>query len=625
MLNRIWLKLFMLSHFVKHSPGQKFCNRWRHSSTVIDKKLYVSGGHGTIATSNDSDQGLHPRSPTVDWIDLGKPWITADENIWHHISKLNSTESPGPPTLMGGAIFSNGSSLWLYGGYVLAPSSLAAIPPNDIWRYDIADGNWAKSYTTGDPVQRMCLGRSAQVGLSRTYYLGGQVDRGSIPSLYAVNNPSDYMVQGLLIFNEDLESFHNTSSVGLNEAGTTILGFLVSIGSLGGEGVLVAFGGYTAKVAQPLKIPELPDPEQYWQMQNISVYDIANQNWYQQQASGDIPPWRNSGCSLAVSAPDNSSHSIYVFGGWNMRSTQTNDGNVYVLSIPSFTWIRVTSDLDQRSEHTCHLMGNHHMLVVGGVEPVDDVQFPSGILGCDHNPKFNQGLGIFSLNAHTWVTNYDPEPGAAPYQIHTSISKVIGGNATGGATLRSPKNGFSTPGLSSLLVAKDENGNQTSAQPQPTSVQRGPKTPKTKNPRPLSNAAIAGIVVGSVGGLLLIVLTRYFILYRRQRHDGQQSLDNKAPSSASFTPIPRPPIEVGAGPIGPELRSGIAEENLARMQQSNEMPVSSEVFEIYHETETAEMLASSHKDDIYYSGSLAQSERAEVDKPLPEVPHHVSE
>lgn len=55
-------------------------------------------------------------------------------------------------------------------------------------------------------------------------------------------------------------------------------------------GVSVAFGGYTANVAQPILDSQLPDPELYWQMQNISLYDIANQKWYQQQASGDIPP-----------------------------------------------------------------------------------------------------------------------------------------------------------------------------------------------------------------------------------------------------------------------------------------------------------------------------------------------
>ena len=99
------------------------------------------------------------------------------------------------------------------------------------------------------------------------------------------------------------------------------------------------------------------DVSSHWSMQNISVYDVESQRWYQQLSSGDIPSWRFNGCAVAVTAPDKSSHSIYVFGGWGATSSQENDGNVYVLSTPSFTWIRVTLDQDQRSLHQCHLMG----------------------------------------------------------------------------------------------------------------------------------------------------------------------------------------------------------------------------------------------------------------------------
>ncbi|KAI4179318.1 MAG: hypothetical protein L6R41_007914 [Letrouitia leprolyta] len=262
------------------------------------------------------------------------------------------------------------------------------------------------------------------------------------------------------------------------------------------------------------------------------------------------------------------------------------------------------------------------MLVVGGVEPVDDVPFPSGNLGCDHNPKFDQGLGIFSLNADTWVTNYDPEPGAAPYQIHPSISKVIGGNATGGATLRSPMDGFSVPGLSSLLGLKDENGSQTSTQPRPPPEQPGPKTSATKNSRPLSNTAIAGVVVGSVG--VLIVLTRYSFLYRRRQPHGQLSQDIQPPYSTPSTPTsPRSPIEVGAGPVGPELRSGLAEESLARLQQSNEMPISSEIREMYQKSEATEMPTLFNSSQTHFYMTTERLDRQDFEKPLPEVPHHV--
>lgn len=152
---------------------------------------------------------------------------------------MNSTASLGPPTLSSGAIFSNGSSLWLYGGCSYRASSLAFIPPNDIWRYDIADGRWTRSYPTGDPVQRLCRGMSVQVYQSKAFYLGGQVDPYSDPSLYALDNSSPYLVEGILTFDESNQNFRNASSARLNQAGTTISGFLTFMGSLGSEGTYI--------------------------------------------------------------------------------------------------------------------------------------------------------------------------------------------------------------------------------------------------------------------------------------------------------------------------------------------------------------------------------------------------
>lgn len=45
-------------------------------------------------------------------------------------------------------------------------------------------------------------------------------------------------------------------------------------------------------------------------MEYVAVYDIANEEWYTQQTTGDIPPWRMSGCSIVVSAQDESSFSM---------------------------------------------------------------------------------------------------------------------------------------------------------------------------------------------------------------------------------------------------------------------------------------------------------------------------
>jgi hypothetical protein len=40
--------------------------------------------------------------------------------------------------------------------------------------------------------------------------------------------------------------------------------------------------------------------------------------------------------------------------------------DIYVLSLPSFTWIKVFSGKIPRFGHTCHLVGGRQMLTVGG-------------------------------------------------------------------------------------------------------------------------------------------------------------------------------------------------------------------------------------------------------------------
>ena len=413
------------------------------------------------------------------------------------------------------------------------------------------------------------------------YYLGGAKAPGSDPAFNAQQDVEPYMVQGLLTFDESNQNFRNSSTVGLNQDNTVADGFLSNIESLGNHGILISFGGFTnsAGVGMSLRDTDLKDPELRWQMQNIAVYDIANQKWYSQQATGDVPSWRYLGCSVVTSAPDGSSHSIYVFGGWGATNAQKNDGNVYVLSLPSFTWIRVTEDFDQRSRHKCHLMGKHHMLVVGGIRPNNDDIQPEDAVGCDTNPKFSQGLGIFSLNDHNWTANYNPTEGASPYLVNPSIFKVIGGNETGGATKQTPTKGFSSDALRILLgisASSSESANSTTTASSPTiaviSVTSSPSPANTtaaKVSQPISGKAIGGTVVGVAGATFLIAAIVYLILRRRRR--------SRHPSSVLHTPrISRPPLnryytELDATPQPQEMLGGSREENLAKQYASYEL------------------------------------------------------
>lgn len=458
---------------------------------------------------------------TVDTIDLSQPFSNANTSVWGHISKNGTNQNSSPPTMNDGSMFADNSSLYLYGGGISvafpAVGAPTVLPPDGVWQYDLGSGQWSIAALSGVPVNRSIIGMSAQSSSSSVaYYLGGVKEPASDPCFWTLPGATPYMDQGLLSFEEGSLTFQNYSTSGINEYGTAAAGFMALIESIGTHGVLIAFGGISNVPGKPMKVTDEYDSSLQWNLSNVSVYDIGVQVWYQQTTTGDIPRWRYSGCSVVVSAPDQSSHSIYVFGGWG-NSFGESDGNVYVLSIPSFQWIRVNEESNQRSRHHCSLIGNNTMLVVGGITPSYNNPRPYDPSGCDMTSMFAQGLGIFSLNNHSWSTTYDPVGAAAPYQIHPNISAVIGGNATGGASLTTPPGGFSQKTLGVLLTG---NPNVETLESSAGSTPRATTTPP-RGKKGLSIASIAGIVGSCVFGLLASMALG-LLLYFRRRQDSKR-------------------------------------------------------------------------------------------------------
>lgn len=448
---------------------------------------------------------------TIDTIDLSKPFSNANTSIWGQISKNGTTFASSVPSLNDGCMFSDNASLYLFGGAIsMAPGAPGIPPPNAIYQYNLGDGQWTQMNPGGDPVQRVLIGMSAQSSkTSAGYYLGGAITPLSNPSFYAETNSTPYMIEGLVTFNEASATLKNSSTSQMNPDGTVAEGHLALIESLGSEGVLITFGGFTDIAGAPsgLEDGDLADPSYQLPLANISIYDVGNGTWYQQAATGDIPPWRYMGCSVHVSAPDQSSQSIYVFGGWG-NSFGGSDGDVYVLSIPSFRWIRVNEDSSRRSRHSCNILGNHTMIVVGGIQPIGEEVLPLDATGCDTSPMFTQGLGIFSLNNHTWATDYDPSEGAEPYAIHRSISNVIGGNENGSAVIQSPVSGFSQLALGTLLGAHQGPIDAVGTIPNANSTSPA----RTKR---LTGGVIAGIVIVAIAGMATLLTLSYVVLRRR--------------------------------------------------------------------------------------------------------------
>jgi len=196
--------------------------------------------------------------------------------------------------------------------------------------------------------------------------------------------------------------------------------------------------------------------------------------------AGDIPDPRRQFCNVLVSAADNSSHNIYLYGGsMGPRDYRFYD-DVYVLSLPSFTWTKFYGPgASPRYGHTCHAVGNRQMISVGGA--------PSwGFDGpCDSIPN---GISVFDLSTGTWGLCYAVDD--EPYHVPRKVVDTIGGSESGSATMRQPAAGFADPKLSRIF----------GVEPTPSPSRH--------------TGAVAGGVVGGVAALLFLA---GFLLWRRRR------------------------------------------------------------------------------------------------------------
>lgn len=152
-------------------------------------------------------------------------------------------------------------------------------------------------------------------------------------------------------------------------------------------------------------------------MDTVSLFDVESKTWYLQNTTGDIPPQLTEFCSVLASAADGSSHNIYIYGGYNGLEYNANPSDdVYILSLPSFRWIKAYSGTSthSRSGHRCVKVYPDQMLVVGG-QHVDQSKCLEGGVIVD-----------FNLNTLKFQDKYDPTSWGE-YKVPDLITAKIGG------------------------------------------------------------------------------------------------------------------------------------------------------------------------------------------------------
>ncbi|KAN0073170.1 hypothetical protein V8E54_008390 [Elaphomyces granulatus] len=285
------------------------------------------------------------------------------------------------------------------------------------------------------------------------------------------------------------------------------------------SGVLIAIGGVLYSDA--VTIRELTAAQALASnqtsptfMQTVPVYDISNNQWYMQQTSGDIPPQLTLFCSVVAAAADNSSYNIYIYRGYDgINSNQSTSDDVYVLSIPSFTWVKVYSGTSThgRSGHKCVKVHPDQMFVLGGIVPVWEATtcLEGGI------------IQVLNLNTLKFQDSYSPTTWSE-YNVPSLVTAQIGGNEKGGATKRAPENW--TTSLATVFQSKYQ-GTITTYYPyspvsNTTSTTSPSIVPSPSNPGggskiPTWLGAVIAVILGVVIGILILVV--WFFCRRSKR------------------------------------------------------------------------------------------------------------
>ena len=247
-------------------------------------------------------------------------------------------------------------------------------------------------------------------------------------------------------------------------------------------------------------------------MSTIGIYDVASGNWSSQKTVGG-PGQLTRGCAVVARAQDGSSFNIYYYGGYNgLDSKKPFSSEVWVLSLPSFTWVKLASGgTDGRAGHKCVTPYPDQMLAIGGYQALS-----GSTLTC-----LEETIRVFNLSSGKWLTRYDPAV-YANYTVPSLVVDKIGGSGTGGATATTPSPSWDSTELAGVFKEQYPMSKITTYYPY-ASVGPVNNTNPNVPPPDTGNDGGGGLpsylppVLGVVLGLVFLTMVAVLILLWRRR------------------------------------------------------------------------------------------------------------
>jgi hypothetical protein len=421
---------------------QNMCWRFLHQSTIKNGSLYIDGGIQSFIDDDadrwtSSDPSIHgynyhlikiDLSQQFDWMTWDKPWNDMEDAVTLLNKTADLDTSNLPPQVSRGALFTGApedNRIWLYGGTTIwwntgfpdfKPPTTAVY---SLWSFDTMSLLWDQYDVSSESPMRPSNGLAAEApDLGLAFYFNGEIDSGSSTETQPLGNYAKAFLEGMVVINSTSQTASNVSTAAAVGNLARTRGAAEYIPDIGGNGILVLVGG----TYKPSTVWDEQEMTLFARMDNITIFDVGSylRNnseplWYAQNATGDIPEPRAYFCTLMVSAPDNSSHNIYLYAGQGTNRTVYDD--IYVLSVPSFVWTKVYASKSPRFGHTCHQVGDQ-MITVGGKATLDYGQD----IPCDWETA---GLAIFNLSSLQWGSVFKPESQAGLYFVPEAVRKQI--------------------------------------------------------------------------------------------------------------------------------------------------------------------------------------------------------
>lgn len=517
------------------SPTQ-VCKRWAHHTALLNGTMYIYGGQ----TNTEPGQRNNTWNNNFLTLDLTKSWPISSPAL------TGLPQPSGPPAVSLGYLWNDYSNLYVYGG-AFADNPYVTPEPFALWQYNIGSKTWKSydkpqtspgQYTDQEPapVQRAAEGAGLSVPeLGLSWYFGGHLDLATTPGWS--NQIARVYLKSLLEFTHpgfnnpkvntlistsagEGGAFRNITQGGLQASeGFTERadGILIYVPGWGESGVLLGMGGGTVSGDTNDTFSE--------SFSTLDVYDIKNGVWYNQKTTGTPPGVRVNQCAVIANAPDASSFNIYIYGGQNLvpYKEQVQYSDMYILSIPSFTWVKVPDGAENapaaRAGHTCK-MRDGQMIVLGGFTGVGAPCESPGVWVFNAGTlKWQDGFNQLSekpdLNADNSVL-----AGSFGYKVPEIVYKVIGGDGEGHATATVPAAG-ATGGP--FATGKPPVYTVTAGAAAPTATEYIPGGGSGSNSR-MSGGLIAAAVIAGVAVIAALYLGYCAWLYRRQVRAYKQHL-----------------------------------------------------------------------------------------------------